>query len=187
MKAPITIIVSLFLAFTCLAQTGSYPLMVDDALRNRYKLDNIVYVDSSILFYLPFSRFAKRGVVLGFFGRSVVSMKFSLNELRLIDKAMNAQERLKWPDTFFIKGLPITGDSLFSIFSHSDKGQSYFEKVYSRYYFYLSRPLFIRNNTLAIFRTLEMIHPSAGYDRLYVYEFHNGTWKQRMWIEEGAF
>jgi hypothetical protein len=187
MKALITIIGFFFWAFPCFAQTGSYSIMVEDALRSRYQLDKIVYVDSSILFYPPFSRFARKGVVSGFLGRSAVSMKFSSVELRLIDKAMATQKREKWPDSLFTNGLLITHDSLVSVFSHTDKGQPYFEKVFSRYYFYFSGPLLLRNNTLAIFRTLEMIHPSAGYARLYIYEHQDGRWKQKMWIQEGAF
>jgi hypothetical protein len=171
------------------AQDSIDSRLIRDAIYSRRDTPIVYYIDSSITFYHEFSQFAKHGSVEGFEDPDkgmVTDMKFSKAELKYIDKQMNLQRPTRWPDLMFPKSIRITADSLSQFLSYRTSAEFQKERNVKWYYLF-SQPIFVRNNTIAIFRLAEMIHQSAGNDLIFVYLKSGNSWARRMTIWAGSW
>lgn len=183
----------LFTAFLLMAIMGNaqdsiYHKLIEDAIRSRKKTDTVFYVDSSIVFWGDFSRFSEKGRVEGFIDKMETKtfMTFTRKELREVDRKMRESPSTYWPDGLFAISARVPFDSVSSMGNYMATPEFWKERKY-RWYYHFSQPVFIRNNTVAIFRVSEMIEPSSGYDFFFVYVKENGNWMRRMAIHTGSY
>jgi hypothetical protein len=101
---------------------------------------------------------------------------------------MGKAEESLWEDGLLDSAVRISQQEIWNAFSSPRWPIHPIEDRYgTKYYYYFSKPVIIRNGALAIFRLMEMEHPSAGYSFYFVYEKEQGAWVQRMWVLGGAF
>jgi hypothetical protein len=159
---------------------------IEDAIRSRKGVDKIVYLDSSLSFYQPFHSFIRQRSLEGYKNQSKVKMKFTDKEVQHIDRKFKTQKAIEWKDALFTNSARINEDTLLLLLKDTSS-RAYFRQHFGNKYFYISQPLYVRNETVAIFRVAEMVGPSAGYDLLYVYAKKKGKWEQQMLIHAGAW
>jgi hypothetical protein len=170
----------------CFGQRDTTLSFIEDAIRSRIGVDKIVYLDSSFPFYQPFHSFIKRRNLEGYKGQDKVKMKFTEKEVKQIDKEFRTKKSVGWKDALFTNSARINRDTLL-LLSKDTSSRAYFRRNFGNKYFYISQPVFVRSETVAIFRVAEMVAPSAGYDLLYVYARKQGKWEQQMLVHAGAW
>lgn len=186
MKFLLILVAGIMTCYRCIAQQDSSYFLIEDAIRSRKGFEQIVYLDSSILFYQPFHLFLRKGRIIGYKGKEKVGMKFTGGEIKYLDKEFKRKSSIKWNGSLFTNSIRISQDTLL-LLERDTASRAYFKRHFANKYFYFSQPIFIRNRTIAIFRIAEMEEPSAGYDLLYIYTKRQGKWDQQMLIHAGAW
>jgi hypothetical protein len=163
--------------------------LFSDAINFRRASSLVYYVDMSIVPNGNFSHFKKHGHVEGFIdplNNRTTSMRFSKKELKYIDRQIILKNSIQWPDHLLPNSIRITSDSILNFLSNQTSSE-YLKDHKDKWYYFFSEPIFIRNNTVAIFRLAEMINPSAGNDLMFVYLRIDETWTRKMTIWVGSW
>jgi hypothetical protein len=122
----------------------------------------------------------------GFRDSDKIVLDLTKQEIILLDSAFRNGKSVAWPRNMFANSIMLATDSL-KLFIESTKERSFFEKSNARKYFFFSTPVFFRDNTLAVFRLVEMYGPSSGYDLLFFYQKKANNWEQYMHVYSGAW
>jgi hypothetical protein len=186
MKQFLLYILSFILGLPSFAQGDPTTFIIEDAIQSRKGISRIVYMDSSFNYYGPIRRIANRGRIKGLRDTTKVVLRLSDREIKSLEVALKKEKRIAWLTNMFENSIMIKEDSIRSLFN-PNKGRAYFEKHFAKKYFYFSKPVFIRNKPIAIFRVAEMYGPTAGNDLLYFYQKTAGNWKQYMVVQLGAW
>jgi hypothetical protein len=174
-------------SFHLFGQADVTTSIIEDAIKGRKDVTKIIYLDSSLNYYTPVSNLTKRKRIEGYKDTAKVVLTLSKSDIKSLDSAFKNAKTVVWAQNMFKNSLMLTTDSLMAIFSDTNRGRPYFEKNYSKKYFLFSKPVFIRGNTLAALRLVELYYPVAGNDLLYFYQKKSGEWQQYMIVYLGAW
>lgn len=161
--------------------------IIEDAIRNGKDVNRIIYTDTSLTYYRPFSDKVSKNKIVGFKDTTKVVFKLSKSEIKFIDKEFKKIQRIAWNPNMFANSLMIAGDSILKIFSDAAEGKEFLEKNFAKNYFLFSQPVYFRNGSFAVFRLIELYRPVEGYDLLYFYHNIEGKWQQYMMAYLGAW
>lgn len=177
-----------FLLFTLnsIGQTASSAILIEDAIRSLNVPDTILYIDSAMAFYTPLSEMARKGCISGKNDKSKVSFCLSKNELHFLDKEFKKRIPYQWKVDMFTKSIRTSEDSISFLKNKIGSSHIFNAQTDSRY-FYFSRIIYIRNNSIALFRVAEMYNHSSGYDHIFVYIKKENSWERLMSIGMGAW
>jgi hypothetical protein len=186
MRHFLSCIISFLLVFNSFAQYDSATFIIENAIHTRKNIDKIIYLDSSVGYFQSLGHFVRKGKLAGYNDTVKTTLSLSKREIKYIDSEFNTIKPVAWNQNMFENSVMITKDSL-EIFYDGLKGPKYFQNHFAKKYFLFSKPVFIRNNSVAIFRLYEMYGPSSGYDLLYIYQRAADKWQQLMLIYMGAW
>ena len=153
MKFLLLLIVLFITIHNCSAHDSLYSIILKDAIHSRRDSTTIVYIDSSIEFYGGFSRCAKGNKVNGFIdfkSMQRTSMKFTRRELREIDQLLSDQSKIMWPDNYFPNSVRMPYDSIQS-YTNYLASPDFLKHGKYKFYYLFSQPVYIRNNSVAMF------------------------------------
>ena len=164
--------------------------LIKDAIYQLRWKDSIFYIDSSLSMYPRFSALARSGKITGDLrdkNRSAVSIAFTKAELKEIDRQFSKQSVIEWPKDFLGKSIRLSFNSIDSFTRYIYARRRLTDTLIYRFYYLISKPVYARNNTVAIFRLAEMIDRSAGYNFVVIYVKENECWKLKMFKVTGAW
>lgn len=181
-------LVIVFLLFTrnSIGQSDSSAFLIEDAIRSLDVSNAILYIDSAINFYTPLSVMARKGCVSGRKDTSKVSFCLSKNELRFLDKEFKKRISNQWKVDMFTKSIRTSRDSI-NFWKNNIRSSHSFNPQTDSRYFRFSRILYIKNNSIALFRLAEMYDHSSGYDYIFIYIKKENAWRRLMAIDSGAW
>jgi hypothetical protein len=166
-------------------QNDSSATIIEDAIRSLDVPNAILYTDSAISFYTPLSVIAKKGCISGRNDTLKVSFCLSKNELRFLDQEFKKSIPHQWKINMFTKSIRTSNDSI--NFWNKIRSSHIFNPKTDNRYFHFSRILYIRNNSIALFRLAEMYNHSSGYDYIFIYIKKEHGWGRLMSIVMGAW
>ncbi len=158
--------------------------MFQDAIKSLKEQETVLYVDSAMNFYRLLSEYVQKGSITGYLDTIRVSLNLTKNEVRFIDRQFKVKSHFSWKENMFENGIMASIDSVNRIRLKIKQSLSYKKSVS---YFQFSRIIYLRNNTLALFRLAQMYGPSAGYDHLFFYMRQGNEWKRYMKVDLGAW
>ncbi|GEM_PF-3549520 len=183
------LIISITLYNAVQAQDTTFYNVVQHAINSIRNTPTIYYADSSIQFWGNLSRQARKKVLHGYENPKTnkkVRIKLSGKEWKELDKQANNKTPILLPIDLFSSGTRVNTIVVDSIAVVNTKRFNTNMQSPTHYY-YFSKPIYTRKNSLLVFRLLDMIGHSAGYAKLFVYQLKDGVWQQKMVIHEGAF
>ena len=181
MKPLSFLLVFLVFNLSCLAQQESQTQMLEDAVRSLKAPSPIIYIDSALNYYGLVSEVSKRGRLNGYFDTTKVYLHLRKSEIRFLDKAFKKDSTFSWPANIFSNSIMMSLDSVHHYQLKFLKAQK------EKRYFYFSRIIYFRDNSLAVFRLADMYGNSAGYDYLFFYQKIDNKWKHYMRVYMGAW
>jgi hypothetical protein len=181
-------LVMLFLLFTfnSIGQADSSAILIEDAIRSLDLPNTILYIDSAIAFYTPLSEMARKGCISGRNDTLKVSFCLSKNELHFLDKEFKKSIPYQWKDNMFTKSIRISKDST-TFWLKKIRSSHLFNPKTDTRYFHFSRIIYIRNNSIALFRFAEMYGHSGGNDYIFIYTKKENSWRRLMSMDMGAW
>ncbi len=186
MKSFHLVIILLLFTLNSIGQNDSSTILIEDAIRSLDVSNAILYTDSAISFYTPLSEMAKKGCISGRNDTLKVSFCLSKNELRFLDKEFKKNIPYQWQVDMFTKSIRTSRDSI-NFWKNKIKSSPGFNPKTDNRYFHFSRILYIRNNSIALFRLAEMYNHSSGYDYIFIYIKNEHCWGRLMSINSGAW
>jgi hypothetical protein len=181
MKTLLSILLFLIFNLTCLAQQENQTKMLEDAVRSLRVPNNIIYIDSALNYYGLVGNVSKMGRLEGYFDTTKVSLHLQKSEIRFLDKEFKKDSTFSWSANMFNNSLMMSLDSV------NHYRLKFLKEQKDNRYFYFSRIIYFRSNSLAVFRLAEMYGHSAGYDYLFFYQKTANKWKRYMKLDMGAW
>jgi len=135
-------------------------------------------------FYGLVSNASKKGKLEGYFDTAKVSLNLKRSEIRFLDKEFKKDSTFAWVAKMFNNSLVTPYDSTNHYRLKFMKEQT---EIKNKKYFHFSRLVYLRDNSLAVFRMAEMYGYSAGYDYLFFYQKVDNNWKRYMKVYMGAW
>ncbi len=119
----------------------------------------------------------------------------SATERKQILNATKDITKISWEDSLFSNSREISVDSMWSYISNRQKALSFSSNSTNNInnivsycsIFQFSKPIFMRNNTIAIFYFMRLCGSSCGVEDLSIYKFQNGTYERWLVIKGADF
>jgi hypothetical protein len=161
--------------------------IIADAVRSVQKKGYVIYVKPKLSFSKDQLSFYEANPLLEDEQFRSHKLRLSKEDLYRIEKFRYRANKNNWKDNLFDSSICLTEDSLFRIIHNPKQGWNYFHNNLGSRFFEFSKPVFLSNNTFAVFRLIYMIDSSSGYDLLFVYKKINNKWEKWILRHIGAW
>jgi hypothetical protein len=178
--------VCLVFFFNSYAQHKTSAYIIEDAIRSRRDVDTIFYDRTSLPNYYPISELTSQDKLEGYTNTIRATLRLSKGEIRFLDSVAKKQDPMTWRQDMFAISMILEDSAQKTFVIKSYQGYNLGKPRLK--YFLFSKPVFIRNNNIAVFFLDEMYGPSSGYQFMYVYRRGtSGKWEQFMFKVLGAW
>ena len=173
MKYKILILLCFFIISELKAQT------VDETkqfMRSVPLPKKILYVDSANIFIPEMRKLLDKDTIRTLM-EGAHDFIITKDERRYINQELDAMQSFAWPVGLLDSSKMITAKKLRKVIGKNPKNWGYVHKHYGDSFYYFSKPIFFRNNTLAIFyRGSYCDWTLCGNGELDIYDKENGKW-----------
>lgn len=191
------IIIFIFFTFTSSGQLSynqKVKLFTDSIFAKAHRFNNNLIVASTVdsSMYTNIWNTLKEGVFLKRVtydnGKTIIvdTFQLSVEELNQIDTFLRTQSKTSWTEEFINNAIILHKDTVNKIYStHAGEIDSYLAKTYGdRRIFFLSKPIFLRNDTICIFEDDMDCGFLCGGGNLTIYRKVKDRWNRYMTLSE---